>query len=180
MAAKIQVKYPKAWPETIRGLLIHSATWTEEMKKQFLDGNKKGDYRKILRTCGFGVPCLNRALEVVSNRVNLIIQPNLQPFDKGKKGRPIMKDMHLYELPWSKEVLQDMFTEEVKMKVTLSYFIEPGLGEKGWQDKYRYALAGLRFDLNGNHSKEEFVKRINKAAQEEGDVNLGLITWNKE
>ena len=35
MAAQIQSEYPDAWPETIRALLIHSADWTSEMKKQF-------------------------------------------------------------------------------------------------------------------------------------------------
>lgn len=32
------------------------------------------------------------------------------------------------------------------MRVTLSYFVEPGPGEVGWEDKYRYLACGLRFD----------------------------------
>lgn len=32
MAAQIQTLYPQAWPETVRGLMIHSASWTEQMK----------------------------------------------------------------------------------------------------------------------------------------------------
>lgn len=40
LAAKIQTTYPQAWPETVRALLIHSAEWTSEMKKQFLEGKK--------------------------------------------------------------------------------------------------------------------------------------------
>ena len=42
MAAQIQSEYPDAWPETIRALLIHSADWTSEMKKQFLRDETKG------------------------------------------------------------------------------------------------------------------------------------------
>lgn len=167
MAAKIQAKYPKAWPETVRALLIHSAEWTEEMIEQFLNGDHKGAYQELLRTCGYGVPNLNRAIDTAENRVNLIIQSELQPFDKINSSYKT-KDMHIHELPWPKELLQEIFDKEVKMKVTLSYFIESGPGEKGWQDKYRYASAGLRFDLNGTNNKEDFIERINKAVREDG------------
>jgi hypothetical protein len=82
MAAQIQAKYPNAWPETIRGLLVHSADWTDTMKKQFLQGKRKSDFRELLRICGYGVPNLERALWSMQNSVNLIIQAELQPFDK--------------------------------------------------------------------------------------------------
>lgn len=60
------------------------------------------------------------------------------------------------------------------MKVTLSYFIEPGAGEVGWKDKYRYQSYGLRFEVNkSGESKEEFRKRINKAAREDGEESSG-------
>lgn len=177
MAAKIKAQYPEAWPETIRALLIHSAEWTEEMKKQFLDGTNKGNYRKLLRTCGYGVPNLNRAIETVKNRVNLIIQSELQPYKKEGSDYKT-KDMHLYELPWPKEVLQEIYDKDVKLKVTLSYFIEPGPGEIGWKDKYRYASSGLRFALNGNNGKGDFIKRINKAVREEGeDIAESNVNW---
>src|SRR5690606_3324326 len=71
------------------------------------------------------------------------------------------------DLPWPVEVLQALpDAVQVKMKVTLSYFIEPGPGEIGWKDRYRYASHALRFDINNpGESKEEFIKRINKAAR---------------
>jgi hypothetical protein len=37
----LQAEYPSYWPETIRGLLEHSAKWTEAMKARFLPLNKK-------------------------------------------------------------------------------------------------------------------------------------------
>jgi hypothetical protein len=56
------------------------------------------------------------------------------------------------------------------MRVTLSYFIEPGPGEIGWKDRYRYPSHGLRFKLNApSESKEEFLKRINKRELKEGE-----------
>jgi len=177
MAAKIQTEYPKAWPETVRALLIHSANWTDEMKRQFLKGTKKGDYQLLLRTCGYGVPSLTRAIETAKNRVNLVIQSELQPYDKIDNNYKT-NEMHIHELPWPKDELLNMLDAEVEMKVTLSYFIEPGPGEKGWKDKYRYASSGLRFDLNGTSDKESFLKRINKAAVAEdekggGSSNIG-------
>lgn len=36
MAASVQVRYPEAWPETIRALLVHTAEWTNGLKTQFL------------------------------------------------------------------------------------------------------------------------------------------------
>lgn len=36
MLANIQHNCPNLWPETIRGLLVHSATWTDEMLRTFI------------------------------------------------------------------------------------------------------------------------------------------------
>ncbi|MBL0096679.1 MAG: hypothetical protein IPP46_09430 [Bacteroidetes bacterium] len=69
----------------------------------------------------------------------------------------------------------------VKLKITLSYFIEPGAGEIGWKDKYRYQSHGLRFDANNvNESEDDFRKRINIAAREENEEvngNAGSNRW---
>ena len=54
------------------------------------------------------------------------------------------------------------------MRITLSYFIEPGPGNIGWKDRYRYASHGLRFELKSpNETKDEFLKRINSQARHE-------------
>lgn len=168
MAAKLQSMYPNAWPETIRALLIHSAEWTDAMKKQFLDGSSKNDYKKLLRTCGYGIPNLERAIQCANNSVNLIIQSELQPFDK-QKDRYVSKDMHIHEIPWPKDVLEQLFDTQVEMKITLSYFIEPGPGEIGWKDRYRYPSCALRFDVNGSDTKEVFMSRISKAIEDENN-----------
>ncbi|MED3791072.1 S8 family peptidase [Niallia alba] len=180
LAAQIQSKYPDAWPETLRGLMVHSAEWTETMKSQFLEGNQKKDYRKLLRICGFGVPDLNRAIYCMNNSVNLIVQSELQPYDKKADGSYKTKDMHIHELPWPKDILLGMGESNVKMKVTLSYFIEPGPGEIGWKDRYRYPSCLLRFDVNGTDSKESFLQRINAAADSDDndlDSGGGNVKW---
>ncbi len=181
MAAQIQIQYPDLWPETIRALVVHSANWPDGLWNQFSGDGSKTAIKKLLSTCGYGVPNLERALFSASNFLTLIAQAELNPFDKKRddtgntKSGYRTKDMHLYELPWPKEVLRSMPDDiEVEMRVTLSYFIEPGPGEIGWQDRYRYASHALRFDLKSpTETKEQFVKRINKAAREEEEGHPG-------
>jgi hypothetical protein len=167
MAAHIQADYPDAWPETIRALIVHSAQWTEEMEKQFLNDKSKRDYTNLIRACGYGVPNLERAMFCASNSLTLIAQDEIQPFDKNKSGQTTTKDMNLYNLPWPIEILRDLGETPIEMRITLSYFVEPGPGEVGWDDRYRYPSHVLRFKLNSpNEERTEFVKRINKFARE--------------
>ena len=175
-AAQIQASYPDFWPETIRALMAHSAQWPETLKQQFLENGSKTALKKLLRIAGYGVPDLERALYSASNSLTLITQAQIQPYDKKADGSGYRtKDMHLYELPWPKGVLLDLpYGTSVEMRITLSYFIEPGPGEIGWQDRYRYASHALRFDLNSpGESKEEFIKRINAAARDEEEGHPG-------
>ncbi|BBO92895.1 S8 family peptidase [Desulfosarcina ovata] len=187
MAARIQAQYPEFWPETIRALLVHSASWPEGLWQQFSGDGSKTALKKLLSICGYGVPNLERALFSASNSLTLIAQAELQPFDKKRddSGNPTSgyrtKDMHLYELPWPKDVLRGLPDEtDVEMRVTLSYFIEPGPGEIGWQDRYRYASHALRFELNSpGEGKEELIKRINKASRDEEEGHPGTASASK-
>jgi hypothetical protein len=172
MAAQIQSTYPDAWPETIRGLMIHSADWTQSMKDQFFnEGTDRSKYLSLLRTCGYGVPNLEKATTCRSNSLTLIAEEELQPFDRKEGGSGYRtKDMHFYELPWPNETLLELGETPVKMRVTLSYFVEPGPGEIGWKDRYRYRSHGLKFDVNNiGEDQDHFVKRVNKAAREEDE-----------
>ena len=187
MAAQIQARYPEAWPETIRGLMIQSAEWPIAVKRQFLNANGRGEYPKseygrLLRICGYGVPNLAKALACASNSLTLISEAEIQPYTK-KEGRSdcSTKDMHLHRLPWPREMLLALGETPVALRVTLSYFIEPGPGEVGWKDKYRYASYALRFDLNNTgENEEQFLRRLNAAAREDGerpDSQSGSERW---
>jgi len=174
IAAQIQVRYPDAWPETIRGLMIHSADWPEALKRQFLEKKSNGEYSKteygkLLRICGYGVPNLSKALACASNSLTLIAEAEIQPYKKKDDNSGYAtNDMHLYQLPWPREILLSMGAVPVKLRITLSYFIEPGPGEVGWKDKYRYASYGLRFALNSpGEGEDEFMKRLNKAVRDD-------------
>lgn len=175
MAAQIRIAYPDAWPETVRALLVHSARWTNTMLQQFLPqpNPSKQQIANLLRICGFGVPSLPRALYSLVNSLTLISQSELQPFDK-RDSRYVTNEMHLYNLPWPTEVLSSLGESPVEMRVTLSYFVEPGPGEVGWDNRYRYASHALRFALNGPlESKDEFVRRVNRQARDEDEGHPG-------
>ena len=167
-AAQIQARYPDFWPETIRALMIHSASWTENLKHQFnFNENSKASVKRLMRICGYGVPDLDKALHSASDTLTLISQKEIQPYKK-ETGRNKTNEMHLHELPWPEGELRNLYDTEVEMRITLSYFIEPGPGEIGWKNKYRYPSHGLRFHLNSpGELKEDFVDRINKAMRED-------------
>lgn len=170
-AAKIQAVYPHYWSETIRGLIVHSAEWPQELKAQFARNNLKGELKKVLRACGYGVPDFERATNCASNSLTLISQAEIQPYEY-RNGRVCTKDMHFYSLPWPREILLDLGDIEVEMRITLSYFIEPGPGEVGWKDRYRYPSHLLRFDINSpGESQDEFLRRINAALRNEENGN---------
>lgn len=175
-AARIQSAYPDIWPETVRALVVHSAEWTDALKAQFLRDPSKTSYARLLRICGYGVPDLNRAIYSASNSLTLIAQEEIQPFDKKAGGSGyITRDMHLYDLPWPREVLSALPDNvQVQMRVTLSYFPEPGPGEIGWKDRYRYVSHSLRFNVKSpSEGKDEFVRRINVAARTEEEGHPG-------
>jgi hypothetical protein len=172
LAGQLQVRYPEAWPETIRGLIVHSADWSKELISQFnIDLKKKSSIAELVKICGYGVPDFGRAMNSLSNSLTLIAQEEIQPFCKRTKdGGYKSKDMHLFNLPWPKEELLGLGAEIVKLRITLSYFIEPGPGEIGWKDRYRYASHGFRFELNNpSESAEDFKLRINAAIERDED-----------
>lgn len=178
-AAILWTHYPELWPESVRGLLVHSARWTDAMLEEFPDAER----HNRVRCYGFGIPDLQRALWSASNAATLILQGSLQPFDKKDGAVAKTKDMHLHRLPWPTSVLQDLGELEVRMRVTLSYFIEPSPGRRGWTRRHRYQSHGLRFDVKRPlETSEDFHKRISKAAwdEDEGDIDHGRDDRNWE
>jgi hypothetical protein len=168
LAAKLQAQYPEYWPETIRALMIHSAEWTSAMRSYFEPFNTKNKYRQLLRYCGYGVPDEQALFWSARNELTLVAQDTLQPYFK-EEGTVKTRDINLHNLPWPSEILQGLPPDtQVEMKVTLSYFIEPNPGSRGWVNKFRYASHGLRFDVRKSlESIDQFKQRINKNARDE-------------
>ena len=174
MVAKIMAEYPELWPETIRALMVHSAEWTDAMRNSYLSPNPtKSDYRRLIQRCGFGVPDISRALWSVANSLSLVVQERLHPFKRERGKPPANRDMHIHNLPWPWEVLEELGETQVEMRVTLSYFIEPNPSRRG-HSRYRYESHGLRFDVKRpTETMDEFRRRINAAARKEDEETPG-------
>jgi len=170
MAAQIMAVYPDLWPEAIRGLIVHSAEWTDAMKRVFLPEPRpsKHAYAQLVRHCGFGVPDLGRALWSVSNSLTMVVEAYLHPFERQGQKQPTLRDMNLHRLPWPLAELEALGETQVEMRVTLSYFIEPNPTVRGFRSRYRYESHGLRFDVKRPYeSEDDFRARINAAARDE-------------
>ncbi len=165
MAAIIRAEYPALWPETVRALIVQSAEWTKVMQAHLRDAGGKRARGLLVRRYGFGVPHLDRALRSANDVLTLVVQAAIHPFSSGK-----MQEMHLHELPWPKAVLEELGQTPVRLRVTLSYFIEPNPGRRGWTRRHRYASHGLRFEVKSpTESIAEFRKRLNQRALEEDE-----------
>lgn len=172
LAAMVQGQYPDYWPETVRALIVHSAHWTSAMQARFLPKRKQDrrqdHYRQLLRYCGYGVPSTDDLFWSAQSVLTLIAQDGLQPFFKDG-GQIKTRDINMHSLPWPTEALLALPEQtQVEMKVTLSYFIEPNPGERGWANKYRYASHGLRFDVRRPlENLDAFQQRVNQQARDE-------------
>lgn len=160
MAAELRTMYPNYWVETIRGLMVHSADWTDAMRR-----NAK-DKRNLLRTVGYGVPSIQKAKFSVENSLTLIAEREIQPY-KVEKSDGKYNKYHLFNLPWPKEALQSLEEKSVKLIVTLSYYIEPNPGSRRLATHYSYHSHQLDFELiKRNETPVEFKKRISKPEDE--------------
>ena len=172
--AKLRSVYPSAWEETLRGLMIHSSSWTESMKEQLNFNGSQNSILEMLRTYGYGVPNFKKASSCKTNYLTFVLEEVIQPYIKAK-GRIKTKDIHFYEFPWPEDVLKELGSIDATVRVTLSYFIEPNPGDKGYSNNYSYQSVGLRFALMPpNDSPDNFMLRINEVAREELKNSLGL------
>ncbi len=166
LAAMIQAAYPRLRAETIRGLLVHSAEWTDAMRQQ-CPGGLQNQVMKRVRTFGYGTPSLTRALHSLSNAVTLVAEAAIQPYRKnGSEVRH--NQMGLHQLPWPARVLYDLGEVPVRMRVTLSYFMEPSPGRRGNIPKWGYPSHGLRFDVRRpGETLDRFRQRLSLAERDD-------------
>lgn len=175
LAALTMVRYPEYWPETVRGLLTHAAEWTPPMEAELRSESGKAGRLNLLRRYGWGVPTEAAVLCSTEQAVTLVSQDRFVPFD----GDYRMRKFRLHTLPWPADVLSNIGDAPVRLRITLSYFIEPSASRRGWRQRYSYPSHGLRFDLQSSiETQAEFVRRINRDAQddEEGISRTGTTT----
>lgn len=168
LAARVTASYPDLWPETVRGLLVHAAEWTTPMGTAIARETLKAPRLDLLRRYGFGVPTDERVSRSASNAVTLIAQSHIRPFEQVDSSRTRLREMHRHDLPWPREQLLDLGETPVRLRVTLSYFIEPNPSSRGWRGRYVYPSHGLRFDIRRpGETTGEFERRLNKLAETE-------------
>ena len=149
-------------PETIRGLIVHSARWTSQMTRQFADLDER------LRLCGYGVPDLSCATECLASRATIILEdemPNAERVmdDDGEERR--RRVIRFIRIPIPEDLLLADPDDEVELRVTLSFFAEPSTFRK--TESFGLRLA---WDMQGPvETVDQFRARINAAVRPSGD-----------
>jgi hypothetical protein len=150
--------------------MVHSAEWSETMRRRYGRGSRRYGAERLLRSCGYGEPSLARALWSASDALTLIAEAEIQPFRYETRSDAKLNEMHVHEIPWPVEALRNLGGTEIELRVTLSYFIEPNPARRGWIRRHRYASHGLRFDVQTpTESLDEFRGRINRLVREEDE-----------
>ena len=181
LAGRVLAGRPSLWPETLRGLLVHSAEWTPAMLAHLNANANRLEKLAFVRRYGYGVPNFGRALFSSLNDATLVVEDSLRPFWRDANSVVKTRDMHLHSLPWPRAELEALGETEVELRITLSYFVEPNPGDRGWNRKHRYASHGLRFAVKRSHETlPEFRRRINGAIETEEQglpVDMGGDDW---
>lgn len=164
LAARIWSLAGNLRPETVRGLIVHSARWTKAMVEDFSGLNDR------LLACGHGVPNERLTMECAQGVATIVIEdsmpnavveevpkatPPVRPTTKSTEPKHRRKLM-LYRLPLPEDLLTDD-DPDVELRVTLSYFPEPNqFGRR------TYHGLDLKWDMQGpQESEEAFKQRIN-------------------
>lgn len=152
-------------PDTVRGLIVHSASWTQEMVSQFPGLPDR------LMACGYGVPDLALARECANDRATIVVEdemPSAVIEEVPKKKPPkrkttktteprVRRKVKLYEIPIP-DRLPGGEDPQVELRVTLSFFAEPN----SFRRRTSYGLE-LKWDMQGpQESPDEFYERVNE------------------
>lgn len=164
LAGRIWALEPKLRPETVRALIVHSASWSKAMLEDF-----PGQADRLL-ACGYGVPNEQLASECAQGVATVVVEDamaNAAIEAEPKKTTPkkpttkttepkVRRKVKLFRLPLPESLLTDA-DPDVELRVTLSYFTEP--------NKYgrrTYHGLDLTWDMQGpQESEQAFLERIN-------------------
>lgn len=177
LAAVIWAAEPKLRPETVRGLVVHSASWTTTMLDQFRGINDR------LLACGYGVPDERLASECAQGVATIVVEdklPNAVIEDEPKKTAPKRsttkatepkprRKVKVYRVP----IPQSLLTEpdpDVELRVTLSYFAEPNKFGRS-----TFHGLDLKWDMQGpQESDDAFLQRINVLKRPKGPDGMPM------
>jgi hypothetical protein len=171
LAARVWAIEANLRPETIRGLIVHSASWSKVMVGDFPGMSDR------LLACGYGIPNERLASECAQGVATVLVEdsmPNAVIEEEPKKTPPkrsttktteprVRRKVKLYRLPLPESLLPDE-DADVELRVTLSYFTEPKkFGRR------TYHGFDLTWDMQGPHELEPaFLERINALKRAKG------------
>ena len=178
-AAQLVRHNPEFRPETIRGLIVHAASWSERMCDSFPNVDER------LAICGFGVPDLSFASGCAASRATIIVEDEMPNFRResssggsgnsgdGGNDREFFRVAKIFNMPFPEYLLLESPDAEIEIRVTLSYFAEPNTARR----VLRRGLD-LRWDMQGPlESVVEFTQRINRLARADGEKGPGTDSF---
>jgi hypothetical protein len=174
IAALSAARYPEMRAETIRGLITHSARWTNAMREQQADLMAGGlgaqeAWARVLACYGWGVPNEERLFWSADNALTLIVEDTLRPYQRSSSGITL-REMKYFRLPWPDGTLEALGNTPVEMRATLSYFIEPDPNNASRDRLDRYPSHRLKFDFKRfGESDEQAQSRFNRAVASDGE-----------
>lgn len=169
LAGRVMARYPAMRPETVRGLIVHSADWTPPMRarRQALIAAKKSSEEATLATLdcfGWGMPDEERLFWSADNALTLVAEDELRPYKREDGKSVTLKEMKSFRLPWPDSALTALGATQVELRCTLSYFIQPDLHSAGLERWQFYPSHGLRFDFQRfDESEARALRRVNRA-----------------
>jgi len=173
LGAEIFADYPNLWPETVRGLIVHSARWSPAMLNG-CDPHRPGSrlaVERILRRYGHGEPDLDRARACSQSEVTFFRQDTLTPYE-GTAGAARTKDCHIHQLRLPVELIQSLGNTACTLRVTLSSFVapNPSASNRIPGSRYRYGGSPLRFRVrHKDESEENFLALVSREADDGED-----------
>jgi hypothetical protein len=158
-AARVWAANPDLRPETVRGLIVHSASWTPGMEAQLPNLDER------LSLCGYGAPDLTLATSCALERATVIVEDRISGAvreESGDGSRDKRRVAKFFQLPVPEGLLLE--AGHTDLRVTLSYFPEPNtFGRR------QYRGLNLGWDMQGPLETEaEFRQRVNLLQRDSG------------
>ncbi len=160
--ASIAAEFPQESCLLYRALVVQSARLPEWTKQSDVN------LFHAIRTIGYGIPNLDRALGNTENRITLITQG-----DRRIKAR----QAHVYQVQLPKELRSQGDELEILVEITLSYKAQP---RRTRRNRRRYLSTWLDWDCSKRgEDPDYFLNRILKEydAPEDAEKGEGIFTW---
>ena len=162
IAACLEAEFPDENCLLYRALIVQSARLPEWTKQSDVN------LFHAIRTIGYGIPDLERAIRNTDNRITLITQGDR----KIKAGQA-----QIFQVQLPAELISQGEDIEILVEITLSYKAQP---RRTRRNRRRYLSTWLDWDCSKRGEEPDaFLNRILKEydAPEDADKGEGIFTW---